>query len=151
MDCSPPGSSIHEISQARILEWVAFPSLGVLANPGIKLASPESPALAGGFFSTEPPGKRKYWLLKTKRKIRQAPFKELRTWWEIKPISTIKPQCNAMTQAINLGYAKYYRKQIREDLPKRDNICTALCVSSRLLQDLCFLLPVTGLPWWFRQ
>ena len=23
MDCSPPGSSIHEISQARILEWVA--------------------------------------------------------------------------------------------------------------------------------
>ena len=26
MDCSPPGSSVHEISQARILEWVAIPS-----------------------------------------------------------------------------------------------------------------------------
>ena len=25
MDCSPPGSSVHEISQARILEWVAIP------------------------------------------------------------------------------------------------------------------------------
>ena len=25
MDCSPPGSSIHGILQARILEWVAFP------------------------------------------------------------------------------------------------------------------------------
>ena len=24
MDCSPPGSSVHEISQARILQWVAF-------------------------------------------------------------------------------------------------------------------------------
>ena len=24
MDCSPPGSSVHEISQARILEWVAL-------------------------------------------------------------------------------------------------------------------------------
>ena len=23
MDCSPPGSSVHEILQARILEWVA--------------------------------------------------------------------------------------------------------------------------------
>ena len=23
MDCSPPGSSVHEVSQARILEWVA--------------------------------------------------------------------------------------------------------------------------------
>ena len=24
MDCSPPGSSVHEILQARILEWVAI-------------------------------------------------------------------------------------------------------------------------------
>ena len=24
MDCSPPGSSVHGISQARILEWVAI-------------------------------------------------------------------------------------------------------------------------------
>ena len=24
-DCSPPGSSVHGILQARILEWVAFP------------------------------------------------------------------------------------------------------------------------------
>ena len=26
MDYSPPGSSVHEILQARILEWVASPS-----------------------------------------------------------------------------------------------------------------------------
>ena len=26
MDCSPPGSSVHRISQARILEWVTKPS-----------------------------------------------------------------------------------------------------------------------------
>ena len=25
MDCSPPGSSVHGIYQARILEWVAIP------------------------------------------------------------------------------------------------------------------------------
>ena len=25
MDCSPPGSSVHEILQARIPEWVAIP------------------------------------------------------------------------------------------------------------------------------
>ena len=24
MDCSPPGSSVHEIFQARVLEWVAI-------------------------------------------------------------------------------------------------------------------------------
>ena len=26
MDCSPPGSSVYGILQARILEWVAMPS-----------------------------------------------------------------------------------------------------------------------------
>ena len=26
MDCSLPGSSVHGISQARILQWVAMPS-----------------------------------------------------------------------------------------------------------------------------
>ena len=25
MDCSPPGSSVHGILQARIVEWVAIP------------------------------------------------------------------------------------------------------------------------------
>ena len=40
MNCSPPGSSVHGISQARILEWVAisfssrvFPTQG--SNPGL--------------------------------------------------------------------------------------------------------------------
>ena len=50
----PPGSSVHEISQARILELVAISSPGDLPSPGIK---PVSPALAGGFFTAEPPGK----------------------------------------------------------------------------------------------
>ena len=26
MDCNPPGSSVHGILQARILEWIAMPS-----------------------------------------------------------------------------------------------------------------------------
>ena len=34
-----------------------FPPLGDLPDPGIELASPESSALAGGFFTTDPPGK----------------------------------------------------------------------------------------------
>ena len=34
MDCSLPGSSVHGISQAKILEWVAFPSPGDLPMQG---------------------------------------------------------------------------------------------------------------------
>ena len=30
MDCSPPGSSVHEIFQARVLEWVAIAFSGEL-------------------------------------------------------------------------------------------------------------------------
>ena len=33
-----------------------FPSPGDLPNPGIEHMSPASPALAGGFFTTDPPG-----------------------------------------------------------------------------------------------
>jgi len=40
MDCSPPGSSVHGILQARILEWVAMPSLGNLPHLGIEHRSP---------------------------------------------------------------------------------------------------------------
>ena len=48
VDCSPPGSSVHGISQARILECVAFPFPGDLPDLGIK---PASPALGGEFFT----------------------------------------------------------------------------------------------------
>ena len=45
MGCSRPGSSVHGILQARILEWVACPPPGDLPNPGIKCTSPASLAL----------------------------------------------------------------------------------------------------------
>ena len=56
MDYGPPGSSVHWISQARILEWVATSFSRPSSNPAIE---PVSPVLAGGFFTVEPPGKPK--------------------------------------------------------------------------------------------
>ena len=53
MDCSPPGSSAHGVSQAKILEWAARLFSGDLLDPGIE---PTSPTLAGGLFTTEPLG-----------------------------------------------------------------------------------------------
>ena len=46
IDCSLPGSSVHGIFQARILEWVPFPHPKDLPDPGIELASPVSSALS---------------------------------------------------------------------------------------------------------
>ena len=51
MDYSPPGSSVHGIFQARILEWVAISSSRGSSQPGIK---PASPALQADSLPFEP-------------------------------------------------------------------------------------------------
>ena len=57
MDYSPPGSSVHGIFQARVVEWVATSFLVGLTDPEIEPLSLAASALKGGFFTTEPPGK----------------------------------------------------------------------------------------------
>ena len=52
MDCSLPGSSIHGILQARILEWVAIPFSRDLPDPGLKHSSS---ALQTNSLLSEPP------------------------------------------------------------------------------------------------
>ena len=51
MDCSPPGSSVHGISQARILEWVAISFSRGSSRPRDRTQTDSSPP--------EPPGKPK--------------------------------------------------------------------------------------------
>ena len=55
-DCNLPGSSLHGIFTARLLEWIVFPVSGDLPNAGIEPINPASPSLAGRFFTTEPSG-----------------------------------------------------------------------------------------------
>ena len=57
MDCSLPGSSGHEILQARILEWVAISFPIASSQPKIEPESLASPPLAGRFFTSKTPGK----------------------------------------------------------------------------------------------
>ena len=54
VDCSLPGSSVHGILQARILEWVAMHRLSWdwSGIPRIKPTSLWSAALTGRFFAT---------------------------------------------------------------------------------------------------
>ena len=67
MDCSLPGFSVHGISQARILAWVAFPSPGDLPDPGIESGSPTFEADS---LPSEPPGK----------SVLKLNIKKLRSW-----------------------------------------------------------------------
>ena len=57
MDSSPPGSSVHEILQARLLEWVAMPFSRGSSRPRDRTHVSCGSCLAGGFFTAEPLGK----------------------------------------------------------------------------------------------
>ena len=63
MDCGLPGSSVHGIISARIVEWTAISFSGDLSDPGIEPVPLVSSALAGEFFTTEPPGHPLSWRL----------------------------------------------------------------------------------------
>ena len=57
VDCSPPGSSVHGISQAKILEWVAIS----FSRGSSRLRSrTHFSCIAGGFFTAELSGKPAY-------------------------------------------------------------------------------------------
>ena len=51
-DCSPPGSSVHGILQARLLEQVAMPSSRGSSRPRDRTHIFYVPSLAGRFFTT---------------------------------------------------------------------------------------------------
>ena len=48
MDCSPPGSSVEGILQARLLKWVAIPFSRVSSQPRDQT---RVSGIAGGFFT----------------------------------------------------------------------------------------------------
>ena len=52
MDCSPPGSAVHGILQAGILEWVAMPSSRESSRPRDGTLVSYASCIEGGFVST---------------------------------------------------------------------------------------------------
>ena len=73
MDCSPPGSSVHGILQARILEWVVIPSSRASSQPRDSTCVSFISSIAGRFFTSQAPGK---------HKVERKEEKEWRQWKE---------------------------------------------------------------------
>ena len=83
MGCSPPGSSVHGMSPARILEWVATSSSRGPSQPRIEALSLVSPALTGGFFTSgttceathlQQPRKKYIWIKMIEESIKKIKF-----------------------------------------------------------------------------
>ena len=49
MDCSLPGSSVHGIFQARVLEWVAIAFSVIIGDWNAKVGSQKTPGVTGKF------------------------------------------------------------------------------------------------------
>ena len=96
VDCSPPGCSVHGISQARILEWVAISFSGGSSQP---MDRTQVSCLAGRFFTTKPPGKPRYFstliqILRFSQTISFLPFSsELRSHPTILTHAYTKAEC----------------------------------------------------------
>ena len=60
MNCSPPGSSVHGVLQARILEWVA--PVGSPRGSSQPKGAVYVSCIAGGFLTAEPLGNSFYWI-----------------------------------------------------------------------------------------
>ena len=73
MDCGLPGSSVHGILQARILEWVAIPFSGGSSQPrdGARVS-----CLAGRFFTIWAKGKTHRWWLQPQNLKMLDPWKK---------------------------------------------------------------------------
>ena len=105
--CSSPGSSVHGISQARILEWVAisfcrdFPDPGPGNKPG-SLALQALPCITGGFFTSwATRGFNQYagvkgTLLK-KDHSQTLSIKLVESWWISVQFSSLYQSCLAAT------------------------------------------------------
>ena len=107
----PPGSCVHGILQARILEWFAISSSGDLPDPKIEPDSLTSSALANQLFSssgtwealrllnsyqkTEIPGR-------NKKKVQLKRSTYPKQHWGYFGVRTHKPHCE---QRINTGFS----------------------------------------------
>ena len=76
-DCSPPASLVHEISQARILEWAAIPFCRGSSQPRDRI---QVSCIAGKYsFPSESPGKPSS-LCTVCESLSQAPLLRVRVW-----------------------------------------------------------------------
>ena len=57
IDCSLQALLSMKFSKQEYWNGLPFPTPNYLPDPGVKPASPVSPALSGRFFTTEPPWK----------------------------------------------------------------------------------------------
>ena len=93
MHCSPPGSPVRGISQARALEWVAVSFPGDLPNPGIEPMSPACKQVLYHWATREVP----QWNIWPQKRIKYQSVLQhrgtLKMWCQVKEITSCIIPC----------------------------------------------------------
>jgi len=121
MDCSPPGFSVHEIFQARILEWVS-----ISFSRGS--SQPRSPTLQADTLISEPPGKpikkahEESWVPKNWRFWTVVLDKTLENPLDCKEIKPVNPKGNQSWIFIGRTYAEAEPPILWHLIPRTDSL-----------------------------
>ena len=107
MDCSSPGSTVHGISQARILEWVAIPF-----SRGSSLHRDRTPVSCGSYiadrlFTAEPPGKPWVWIQPNNSLLMS---RKLQKWWNLTLKVRLPIDCGfQLAHSVLLSFSPFLR------------------------------------------
>ena len=107
MDCIPPGSSLHGIFQAKILEWVAISYSRGSLNPSLLHLLP----WAGGFFISVPPGKPFIPLVVPKQIVLRSSSYNSKIQQALKTENVIKSWILKHIQRQSLNWNKNFKNQ----------------------------------------
>ena len=92
MDCSPPGSSVHGILQARIVEWVAMPSSRRSSWPRNQT---KVSCVAGRFFTIWATREALLEIPVSKTRLGTCKHSLIMCWWNELPVESILGICVA--------------------------------------------------------
>ena len=130
MDCSPPGSSVHGILQARILEWVAIPFSRGSSWPRdqTQVTSLTSVSLAGVFFTTSSPWEA-YEITKL---YMEGMMLKLKLWY----FGDLIRRVDSLEKTLMLGGIGGKRRRGWQRMRWRDGITDSMDVSLSELREL---------------
>ena len=122
VDCSPPGSSVHEILQARTLEWAVISFSRGSSRPRDRTCVSLASCIAGRFFTLAQPGKPKNTPVRNEPKLQGTAQGEPRIMRKILPrfiLEAVMRSWCRWTILLRVKYSEIYceKRLYRKHIP----------------------------------
>ena len=144
MDCSPPGSSVHGILQARTLEWVAIPFSRGPPDPGTEPGPPlqadsgpsASPGKPTGTVGGSASAQQRNYVTSTRWFPTGNQSWIFIGWTDAEAPILWPPDTNSLEKTLMLGKTEGRRRRGRQRMQWLDGIMDSMDMSLSKLQEL---------------